>query len=340
MKKKIFTLVITIIFIVTGIDCFAQTEADFIVTLTEDGNGVVITGYSGSSTAVRIPSTIQGFPVREIGGAEYSDGFWNGNGAFMGNDKITSVVVPEGVTIIRAGAFGSRYGWFGGCEKLAQVTLPSTLQVIERGAFEAAKALKTIVIPEGVTKIGSGAFRSCSSLSSVTLPKSLIKLGSYAFGDGFSSSGPTKDSPVFTSIILPPNLTKIKEGTFRNCTKLTSIVIPEGVTEIASHGGWGEDGPGAFAGCIALTSVTLPSSIEVLGEGAFYGCTALTTVNIPETVEIIYGIDSAFQKCIRLNLVTQALIRRLTVGRGAELLAGKWHLERALQGIIRKIWNF
>jgi len=315
MKKKIGLLpVFVFMLLLAGMDCFAQSASDFNVRLTEDGTGVVITGYTGRTAAVRIPATIEGLPVREIGGATYSDGFWDGEGAFMGNRVITSVIIPEGVTIIRAGAFGSRFGWFGGCDNLTQVTLPSTLRIIERGAFQAAKSLRAIVIPEGVTEIGPDAFQSCSSLASVTLPNSLVKLGAYAFGDGFSSGGPTKDSPIFTSITLPPNLTKIEEGTFRNCSRLRSIVIPEGVIEITGGNEWGiggEDGPGAFNGCIALTSVTLPSTITRIGKDTFYGCSSLTTVIVPDTVEKIEGIGNAFGNCPRLNLASQALIRRL-----------------------------
>ena len=310
-KRKLLTLLFAVILTVTGMDCFAQTEDDFFVVLTEDGTGAVITGYTGNTAAVRIPATIQGMPVHEIGGVDYSEGYKKGEGAFMGNDFITSVIIPEGVTIIRAGAFGARYDWFGGCEQLEQITLPSTLRIIEQDAFRGAESLGAVAIPEGVIEIGPGAFRSCSSLASVTLPNSLVKLGAYAFGSGFSSSGQRNDSPVFTSILLPPNLTIIEEGTFRNCAKLTSIVIPEGVTAIESQGGWGEDGPGAFAGCIALTSVTLPSTIVRIGDGAFYGCTSLTTIIVPETVTRIDGIDEAFKNCPRLSLASQALIRRL-----------------------------
>jgi hypothetical protein len=45
----------------------------------------------GKGAAVVIPAEIQGFPVREIGGA-------------FRNTSLASVIIPEGVTAIRAAA--------------------------------------------------------------------------------------------------------------------------------------------------------------------------------------------------------------------------------------------
>lgn len=45
------------------------------------------------------------------------------------------------------------------------------------------------------------------------------------------------------------NVTRIAAGAFKNCTSLTTIVVPDAITAI---------GKGAFEGCSALTSITLP----------------------------------------------------------------------------------
>ena len=49
------------------------------------------------------------------------------------------------------------------------------------------------------------------------------------------------------------------EEAFRDCTSLTSVVIPEGVTEI---------GFGAFDNC-NLTSVVVPKSVRKIGHEVF-----------------------------------------------------------------------
>jgi hypothetical protein len=295
MQKK--TILVMVFVLATIVTVFAQTVADFNVTLTEDGKGVVIAGYTGTATAVRIPATIEGMPVREIGEKAFA------------LKNITSVVIPQGVTIIRFYAFSqSTYGMRGD-DKLVQVTLPSTLQIIESSAFSCNKGLKSIVIPEGVTEIGGSAFADCSALASVTLPQSLVKLGIDAFND-----------TAITSITLPPKLTRIAGGTFGR-TKLKSIVIPEGVTEIGDSGERSEVGDGitingAFGGCTALTSVTFPSTIQRIGIAAFSNCSALTTVTIPDSVQTIDftsgygGYEGVFEGCHKLNLASQATIKQ------------------------------
>jgi hypothetical protein len=158
-----------LLFILGAVTVFAQTEADFKVGLTNDYAGAIIIKYIGAVSAVNIPATIQGFPVREIG-AE----------AFKGNNAIISVVIPEGVTVIQ-GSENPYVGAFKGCEKLAQVTLPSTLKSIGAVAFMFCP-VKSIVIPEGITQIGHSAFRSCEALTSVTLPSTIKEIGEWAFG--------------------------------------------------------------------------------------------------------------------------------------------------------------
>lgn len=58
-------------------------------------------------------------------------------------------------------------------------------------------------------------------------------------------------------------------GAFRDCTGLTSVSIPNSVTEILG---------GAFYGCTGLTSVTIPESVINIAWNSFQGCTGLTSV--------------------------------------------------------------
>ena len=86
---------------------------------------------------------------------------------------------------------------------------------------------------------------------------------------------------------------KIENGAFSDCTGLTSITIPDSVTEIGRY---------AFKGCTGLTSITIPDGVTEIGDGAFKGCTGLTSITIPDTVaEIGY---EAFSDCIGLTSIT------------------------------------
>ena len=55
----------------------------------------------------------------------------------------------------------------------------------------------------------------------------------------------------------------IEEKAFSDCSKLTSVTIPNSVTSI---------GNSAFSGCSNLTSVTIPNSVTSIGSYAFSGC--------------------------------------------------------------------
>jgi hypothetical protein len=104
-----------------------------------------------------------------------------------------------------------------------------------------------------------------------------------------------------SSVTIPAGVTKISAAAFFKCSNLKTVVIPEGVTEI---------GPSAFAGCAALTAIALPASIQKFGESAFEFCVNLITVTIPDSVEQIEFDSYTFRNCPKLNLATQAALRK------------------------------
>ena len=109
------------------------------------------------------------------------------------------------------------------------------------------------------------------------------KIGDYAF----------YNCSRLTSLNLPDGITEIGYSTFRGCTGLTSLNLPVSITTI---------GESAFKGCSGLTSLTLPSSITTIGDYAFAGCRGLTSLNLPAGITSI-GSD-AFWCCSRLTSLT------------------------------------
>ena len=98
---------------------------------------------------------------------------------------------------------------------------------------------------------------------------------------------------VIPSKIDQYTVTSIADNAFKDCTNLTSVVIPDGVTGI---GDW------TFSGCTSLTSITIPDGLTGIGEWAFSGCTSLASITIPDSVTKI-GIY-AFQNCKSLKSIT------------------------------------
>ena len=93
-----------------------------------------------------------------------------------------------------------------------------------------------------------------------------------------------------TSLVIPDSVTNIGDYAFWNCRSLTDIVIPDGVTSI---------GKCAFEGCFALSSVVIPDSVSCIGFGAFENCSSLHSVVIPDSVTSIG--DYAFWNCRSLT---------------------------------------
>lgn len=93
----------------------------------------------------------------------------------------------------------------------------------------------------------------------------------------------TSTSRICNCIIAVMNCGHIRSipgSAFRSCTKLTNIVVPEGVTNI---------GPYAFAHCTNIENVKLPESLTEISIGAFAQCMSLTNIVIPESVTTIYN---------------------------------------------------
>lgn len=108
-------------------------------------------------------------------------------------------------------------------------------------------------------------------------------------GEGEMSSSWSLFRDSVTTLVVEEGITG-EFGSFKDYTKLTSVTLPEGITELRAS---------AFQGCTALTSITLPESVTTIGGSAFFGCTALAEISLPDSVTEI-GRD-AFRECTALT---------------------------------------
>ena len=98
------------------------------------------------------------------------------------------------------------------------------------------------------------------------------------------------DCSRLTSLTLPVGITSIGYDAFAYCSGLTSLTLPAGITSIGEY---------AFYGCSGLTSLTLPAGITEIGESTFSDCSGLTSLTLPDGITSI-GI-SAFKDCSGLT---------------------------------------
>ena len=105
-----------------------------------------------------------------------------------------------------------------------------------------------------------------------------------------------RDCSGLTSVVIPNSVTNIANSAFRGCTGLTSIIIPNSVTSIGDY---------AFSGCSGLTSIEIPNSVTSIGYSAFYGCIGLVSVEIGNG--ITYFGNFAFAYCSSLVNITSRI---------------------------------
>lgn len=203
-----------------------------------------------------------------------------GRGAFYGTEPahpiFKEIQIPDSVETIGTNAFHN-------CQDLESITLPASLKTIESSAFSSCCNLSKIKLPVSLTTIENSVFDGCRSLETVFYDGSLAQWSQINTSNGFLGySSPSlvmndytaqfisvKDDPFAepipkktvtitkytgkeSTVILPSTInswpvTKIGEAALKDNTTITSVTIPDSVTEIGAN---------AFAGCTNLTSVT------------------------------------------------------------------------------------
>ena len=118
-----------------------------------------------------------------------------------------------------------------------------------------------------------------------------------------------------SSVVIPPSIDKIREGTFYGCTQLASVSIPNSISSIGAWafadckslknisipGSVNKIGVRCFSGCSSLIALSLPNSINALAPNTFDGCTSLTSLTIPEGVQTL--TSEVFNGCIGLRTI-------------------------------------
>ncbi len=153
---------------------------------------------------------------------------------YLDGDKITTLIVPDGVTYIGSHAF---YG----CTDLICAEIPEGVESIGSAAFHGCSALEFLSLPTSLRNIGVWAFSGCSGLTDVAIPEGVTRVDDYTFY-GCSS---------LTGIVIPSGVTDIGIHTFDGCYRLTSTAIPASIMMIGQY---------AFYDCVGLSVVNYGGS--------------------------------------------------------------------------------
>ncbi|MEC7287583.1 MAG: leucine-rich repeat domain-containing protein [Verrucomicrobiota bacterium] len=86
---------------------------------------------------------------------------------------------PNGSTEYSVVSIGSSA--FFGCSGLTSITIPDSVSLIGASAFRNCSGLTSIIIPDSVTSIGSSAFANCTNLASAQFDGYAPSIGSQVF---------------------------------------------------------------------------------------------------------------------------------------------------------------
>ena len=178
------------------------------------------------------------------------------SGAFMNNDKIVYVDLPEGITEIARSTFEScthlrafdgthsevthiNERAFANCNNLVNIKLPNNLEYVGERAFSNVGLVGEIPDLTTVTYIGEAVFADCKNLTSITYNG--LTVPDYTFsgcGNLSTIRWGTDDANIdlitnigmgafegtgFVTFYVPKNLTSINDETFKNCQSLKKV---------------------------------------------------------------------------------------------------------------------
>lgn len=216
-----------------------------------------------------------------------------------GNSR-KSYSIPEGVTRIWSQAFGT-------CSSLKHLSIPKSLTEIEAYAFS------NITTNMGITdiyytgsedeysfKVGknNNEFAKAKKHYNTNLKDSLQNCITLDAETGII----TKCDPMACDdIVIPEEIDNITvsgigDYAFCNCTDITSLTLPENITNIGNY---------AFAGCTSLTNVNIPHNVTYISENTFRNCSSLKNITIPNSITNIGKY--AFYNCYSLESIENSL---------------------------------
>ena len=239
---------------------------------------------------------------------------WRASETGVEIEKITNVVVSEGVTSI--GAFA-----FNGMKGVSEYDIGADVSAINRWALDTSAAMvfnlngntnfqtdvdgvlfskdgTTLIaypggsavrdeytVPSTVTAIADGAFVGCP-IKKLTIGSNVkTELPGWSFNSDKLEeldvncpfgSGTFAQITTLKKVTLRDSITEIPEKAFLNCTGLQTVSILSGLTKIGTQ---------AFFRCSSLQDVTLPASLKEIGYQAFRDCDALTSITFPDNLE-------------------------------------------------------
>ena len=143
------------------------------------------------------------------------------------------------------------------------------------------------------------SFAGNEKIQEVIIPNTVTKISSYVFENCIN----------LTTVTIPDSVTEMKYA-FAGCEKISVATLPatlleyfpkQNLTTVVINSGTSIPAY-AFCDCKNLTTITIPDSVTSIGNGAFSGCDSLTTIRVPNGITEIPAY--AFRDCKNLTTIT------------------------------------
>ena len=158
MKRIILVTSIILILALALTGCGKKNKTPT-VEISADGYWVI----NGEKTNVKAEADISSANPQGLNFYPTDDGNYI---VSVGNAKFLSkIVIPE--TYLGGKVVGIDDNAFDKCDKLTEIVIPNGVTEISNGAFSYCTSLTSIVIPSSVTSIGMAAFYNCESLTTI-----------------------------------------------------------------------------------------------------------------------------------------------------------------------------
>ncbi len=252
-----------------GYQCYSFADCPKLKNLTLSEGMTILSGRAfykcTALESVRIPSTL----MKSTGqNSIYGENGW-GNYTFEGCSSLKDVTLPEGLTVIGAGAFAET--------AVESIVIPSTIQqwTIRSEPNNAANH--------------NDAFYQCKKLSSVTFKSGITSI----YGTPF------RDCPLLKKIFIPATVTDIHNA-FANSANLDEA----GIEEIAFEDGsqLTEFGTSAFYRCINLKILEVPENLSTVKNSVYQSDGSIEEIYVYSKNVHAYDIPYKYNKNVNTKV--------------------------------------
>lgn len=210
LAKIIKTITLTLIIILSVFSADASIISGLYPDFefeSEYDNAYAVSAYNGSAGEVYIPETLYDRPIKRFS-----------KKAFYKNAAVSSLYMHDNMTVVNKWAFRD-------CPKLSYVYFSKKTAALWDFAFAQNPELRCALIRNTeINTLYQSAFYKCSSLEYVSLPVTLKTIGVSAF-----------EKTSVKSVVIPENVTSVKNRAFADNRSLREVYIPEGVQKFGEE---------------------------------------------------------------------------------------------------------